>query len=94
MFGRYLDALFYLEELREEGLIRHLGLTNFDTAHLRVVLASGIDVVSNQVSFSLFDRRARGEMSALCLEHGVSELVTGDRDFLRFEGLRVANPFA
>lgn len=31
---------------------------------------------------------------ALCLEHGVSELITGDRDFNRFEGLQVINPFA
>lgn len=33
-------------------------------------------------------------LAALCLEHGVSELVTGDRDFLRFSDLRVLNPFA
>ena len=33
-------------------------------------------------------------IAALCLEHGVSELVTGDRDFLRFPDLRVRNPFA
>jgi toxin-antitoxin system PIN domain toxin len=33
-------------------------------------------------------------IATLCLEHGVSELVTGDRDFLRFPDLRVFNPFA
>jgi uncharacterized protein len=33
-------------------------------------------------------------IAALCLEHGVSELITGDRDFSRFEGLRIINPFA
>lgn len=32
-------------------------------------------------------------IAALCLEHGVSELVTGDRDFGRFAGLTVVNPF-
>lgn len=31
-------------------------------------------------------------IAALCIEHGVSELVTGDRDFSRF-ALRVADPF-
>jgi hypothetical protein len=31
-------------------------------------------------------------IAALCIEHGVSELLTGDRDFSRFP-LRVANPF-
>jgi hypothetical protein len=31
---------------------------------------------------------------ALCFEHGVSELITGDRDLSRFEGLKIINPFA
>ena len=31
---------------------------------------------------------------ALCLEHGVSELLTGDRDFARFAGLHFTDPFA
>ena len=33
-------------------------------------------------------------IAALCLEHGVGEILTGDQDFTRFEGLRVVNPFA
>ena len=33
-------------------------------------------------------------IAALCLEHGVRELVTGDRDFTRFPGLEVVDPFA
>ena len=67
---RWLDALFYLSELQDVGIIRHLGLTNFDTAHLRIVLHSGIPVVSNQVSYSLVDRRAGGAMAELCVAHG------------------------
>jgi hypothetical protein len=31
-------------------------------------------------------------IAALCLEHGVSELLTADRDFSRFADLRVTNP--
>jgi hypothetical protein len=31
---------------------------------------------------------------ALCLEHGVSELITGDRDLSRFQGLKIINPFS
>ena len=64
----YLDAMKHLDALRREGLIRHLGVTNFDTAHLNVLVKHGIPIVSNQVSFSLLDRRAAGEMSAFCLE--------------------------
>ncbi len=33
-------------------------------------------------------------IAALCLEHGVTEIVTGDRDFARFRGLEVVDPFS
>jgi aryl-alcohol dehydrogenase-like predicted oxidoreductase/enamine deaminase RidA (YjgF/YER057c/UK114 family) len=73
----YLDAMKELGRLRRQGLIRTLGVTNFDTAHLRVVVKHGVEIVSNQVCFSLIDRRAAGEMSAFCLEHGVRLLAYG-----------------
>jgi aryl-alcohol dehydrogenase-like predicted oxidoreductase/enamine deaminase RidA (YjgF/YER057c/UK114 family) len=73
----WLETLFDLQDLRTQGLIRHLGLTNVDTAHLRVVVASGIDVVSNQVSFSLLDQRAAGGLARFCVEHGVQLLAYG-----------------
>jgi aryl-alcohol dehydrogenase-like predicted oxidoreductase/enamine deaminase RidA (YjgF/YER057c/UK114 family) len=73
----WLDALFWLDELRREGLIGHLGVTNFDTAHLRIALTSGIPIVTNQVCFSLLDQRAAGAMTRLCEEHGVRLLAFG-----------------
>jgi aryl-alcohol dehydrogenase-like predicted oxidoreductase/enamine deaminase RidA (YjgF/YER057c/UK114 family) len=73
----WLDQLYWLEELRQEGLIKHLGLTNFDTAHLKMVLDSGIKVVSNQVCFSLLDQRAKLRMLAVCEAYGVKLLAFG-----------------
>jgi aryl-alcohol dehydrogenase-like predicted oxidoreductase/enamine deaminase RidA (YjgF/YER057c/UK114 family) len=73
----WLDSLFSLQQLMEEGLIRHLGLTNFDAAHLRIVVHSGIKVVSNQVCYSLLDQRARGDLTKLCQEHGIKLLAFG-----------------
>jgi aryl-alcohol dehydrogenase-like predicted oxidoreductase/enamine deaminase RidA (YjgF/YER057c/UK114 family) len=73
----YLDAVRELETLKREGLIGHLGLTNFDTAHLRVLVKSGFSIATNQVCFSLLDRRAEGEMSAFCLANGVRLLAFG-----------------
>ena len=73
----YLDCLFYLQELRDEGLIRHLGLTNFDTAHLRVVVESGIEIASNQVSHSLLDQRAAGAMADYCRARDIKLLAYG-----------------
>ncbi len=73
----WLDRLFWLDELRHQGLIRHLGLTNFDTAHLRIVVGSGIPVVSNQVCFSLLDQRPARAMTAFCEAHHVKLLCYG-----------------
>jgi aryl-alcohol dehydrogenase-like predicted oxidoreductase/enamine deaminase RidA (YjgF/YER057c/UK114 family) len=73
----WLDCLFWLQELKEEGRVLHLGLTNFDTAHLRMMVHSGIEVVSNQVCFSLLDQRATKRMCDLCLGHGIKILAFG-----------------
>ncbi|MED5420754.1 MAG: aldo/keto reductase [Pseudomonadota bacterium] len=73
----YLDDLFHLQECQEEGLIRHLGLTNFDTAHLNIVIETGIEVICNQISFSLLDQRAMNGMTRLCEEKGVRILAFG-----------------
>jgi aryl-alcohol dehydrogenase-like predicted oxidoreductase/enamine deaminase RidA (YjgF/YER057c/UK114 family) len=73
----YIDAMVELARLREEGLIAHLGLTNFDTAHLRVLLRQGIPIASNQVCLSLLDRRASEDMAGLCQQHGVKLLAYG-----------------
>jgi aryl-alcohol dehydrogenase-like predicted oxidoreductase len=75
--ARYLDALRHLADLRQEGRIRRLALTNFDTEHLGVILGHGIEIVSNQVQYSLVDRRPDMRMAAFCREHGISLLTYG-----------------
>ena len=52
-------------------------MTNVDTAHLGIVIASGIEVIANQVSFSLLDPRAGREMAPFCQAHGVHLLAYG-----------------
>lgn len=73
----WLDGLFYLEELRQEGLVRHLGVTNFDAIHLKMVLDSGISIVSNQVCHSLIDRRAEYDLRVVCEDYQVKLLAFG-----------------
>jgi aryl-alcohol dehydrogenase-like predicted oxidoreductase len=73
----WLDALREMAAMRAEGALRHIGVTNFDTDHLRVAVKQGIPVATNQLSFSLLDRRAAGDMSAFCLGHGVKLLAYG-----------------
>jgi aryl-alcohol dehydrogenase-like predicted oxidoreductase/enamine deaminase RidA (YjgF/YER057c/UK114 family) len=73
----WLDCLFFLQELKEEGLIRYLGLTNFDTSHLRMIVKSGIEIISNQVCYSLLDQRASHQMTQTCIEHNIKLLAFG-----------------
>lgn len=73
----WLDALFWLQELKHEGLIHQLGLTNFDAAHLQMVVESGIEIASNQVCYSLLDQRAAGKMTDVCLKYKVKLLAFG-----------------
>ena len=68
---RYLDALEQLAALRDEGKIHRVALTNFDTERLREIAAHGIRVVSNQVQYSLIDRRPEVQMSQVCDEQRV-----------------------
>src|SRR5256885_1541098 len=73
----YLDAMLGLDRLRRDGRIGHLGVTNFDADHLRLLVKHGIPIVSNQVSFSLLDRRPAGRMTDVCRETGVKLLAYG-----------------
>lgn len=63
---RYLDALHHLSKLCDEGKIRHIGLTNFDTERMEIILEQGFKIVSNQVQYSVLDQRPQVKMTELC----------------------------
>jgi aryl-alcohol dehydrogenase-like predicted oxidoreductase/enamine deaminase RidA (YjgF/YER057c/UK114 family) len=73
----YIDALEEIARMKDEGLIRLIGLTNFNYDHLRLLVRHGIPIATNQVSFSLFDRRAAGDLTKFCMESGVRLLAYG-----------------
>lgn len=73
----YLDALKYMTELQAEGKIKHLALTNFDTEHLKIIIDAGIKIVSNQVQYSLIDRRPEVNMVKFCTEHNIKLFTYG-----------------
>lgn len=73
----YLDALKYMSEIQDEGKIKHLALTNFDTEHLKIITEAGIKIVSNQVQFSLIDRRPEVSMVPFCQENNIKLFTYG-----------------
>jgi len=69
---RFEESLGELVRLRDEGRIRHIGLSNVNEAQLRSALAV-TEIVSVQNRFSLSDRSSDGEL-ALCEERGLAFL--------------------
>jgi aryl-alcohol dehydrogenase-like predicted oxidoreductase len=74
---RWLETLHWLDAMRAEGKIRHIGGTNFDTPHVAAILGAGIPLLSLQVQYSLLDHRPENGLVALCRRHGVALLCYG-----------------
>ena len=75
--SNYIDALSHLSDLRNEGKIKHVGLTNFDTEQLTKINTLGINVISNQVQYSILDSRPEKKMIPFCQKNNISILSYG-----------------
>jgi len=73
----YLDALQHLSKLQNEQKIKHLGLTNFDTERVRIIIEKGFKIVSNQVQYSILDQRSQKLMTPFFVKHGIKILTYG-----------------
>ena len=78
-------ALDDLDSLLASPSLIMLGEGPAHRAHLRRAVESG-RVAGNLVHDA--------HIAALCVEHGVTELLTIDRDFARFPGLQSRDPFS
>jgi aryl-alcohol dehydrogenase-like predicted oxidoreductase len=74
---RYVDVCSQLADLQKAGKIRHIGTTNFNTTTLRELLDANMPLVSNQVQYSVIDRRPSQDMTQLLQENGMSFLCYG-----------------
>ena len=75
--ANYIDALHELTNLRDNGKISHLALTNFDTERMQVMVDDGIQLVSNQVQYSIIDQRPNVKMASFCKNHDMKILAYG-----------------
>ena len=73
----YIDALHHLSKLQGERKIKYLGLTNFDTIRMQIMVEQGFRLVSNQVQYSLVDQRPQVKMALFCKNHGIKLLCYG-----------------
>ena len=73
----YVETALHLSELQEAGKIRHIGVTNFDGAHLLELIEAGVQLISNQVQYSILDRRPEEDLLSVQQQHGISYLCYG-----------------
>lgn len=66
-----------LGELVQAGKIARLGVTNFSVKQLAHLAEAGVPFVSNQVQYSLLDRRPERQMAEYCMRHGMQLLTYG-----------------
>ena len=69
----------YLAYATKLKIIKNIGLTNFDTEHMQIMVKdAGLkEIVSNQVQYSIVDRRPEVKMVRFCHENNISLLAYG-----------------
>ncbi|MBD1923519.1 aldo/keto reductase [Microcoleus sp. FACHB-831] len=82
-----------LKDFMQEGKIRRLGVTNFNTPMLEKAVQYA-PISTNQIQYSLIDRRVENSMQALCLKHNIALLPYGPLagGFLSEKFWKVASP--
>jgi myo-inositol catabolism protein IolS len=68
------DAFGALERLRRAGKIRHIGVSNFGAAKVTEALATGVEIVLDELPYSLLTRAIEIEILPFCREKGIGVL--------------------
>nr|WP_321525232.1 aldo/keto reductase [uncultured Cohaesibacter sp.] len=92
--GDWLEAMHWLHEFQQEGRLRFLSCTNFDSDHVATMKAEGLPLATIQLQYSLLDRRPEKRMASLAAAHDFHFLCYGTvaGGFLSDRWLGVAEP--
>lgn len=66
-----IDAFATLADLRAEGKIRAIGVSNFGPTQLAEALATSVSIEVNQLGYSLLNRSIEFEILPVCRQHGI-----------------------
>lgn len=73
---RYSETFGELDDLKRKGKIRNIGVSNFSVRETRKAMEYA-PIVTNQVQYSLLDRRIEEELMPFCEENNVGILPYG-----------------
>jgi aryl-alcohol dehydrogenase-like predicted oxidoreductase len=68
------DAFDTMMQLRKDGKIRFIGVSNFGPAKLNQALATGAEIAINELPYSLLTRAIELEILPLCRDKGIGVL--------------------
>ena len=66
------EAYQQLDELKKEGLIRSIGMSNFGRKQMEEVVALGIQIDVNELTYNIVSRAIEAEIVPYCMEQNIS----------------------
>ncbi len=72
-----VETALWLKELQQAGKINQIGGTNYNVHELKKIVEVGVDMVANQIQYSLLDRRPLNGMTQYCEENNINLLAYG-----------------
>ncbi len=66
------EAYQQLAELKREGLIRSIGMSNFGRKQMEEVVATGVQVDVNEMPYNIVSRAIEAEIAPYCMEQNIS----------------------
>ena len=65
------EAYQQLAELKNEGLIRSIGMSNFGRKQMEEVVATGVQVDVNELTYNIVSRAIEAEIAPYCMERHI-----------------------
>ncbi|MDR1602981.1 MAG: aldo/keto reductase [Tannerella sp.] len=66
------EAYAQLDELKKEGLIRSVGMSNFGRRQMEEVVRTGVQIDVNEMSYNIVSRAIEAEIAPYCMENSIS----------------------
>jgi aryl-alcohol dehydrogenase-like predicted oxidoreductase len=66
------EAYAQLDALKREGLIRAIGMSNFGRTQMEEVIATGVQVDVNEMSYNVVSRAIEVDIAPYCMAHHIS----------------------
>jgi aryl-alcohol dehydrogenase-like predicted oxidoreductase len=66
------EAYAQLDELKKEGLIRSIGMSNFGRTQMEEVVRTGVQIDVNEMSYNIVSRAIEAEIAPYCLKNNIS----------------------